>query len=181
MLIARGKKTENSAEYLLYMWQIEDLIRAFAFDIEKIQTYIIDGFDQPLEVKKEIREWYESLIEMMRLENISEKGHLQINKNVITELDELHNVLLNLPKENFYLMTYHKVLPLIVELRAKPGGKAYDEVETCLNLLYGMLLLRLQQKQISDETMQAAGLISEFLRMLSTKYKQEKEEGLDLE
>lgn len=181
MLIARGKKTENSAEYLLYMWQIEDLIRAFAFDIEKIQTYIIDGFDQPAEVKKEIREWYESLIEMMRLENITATGHLQINKNVITELDELHNVLLNSPKENFYLMTYHKVLPLIVELRAKPGGKAYDEVETCLNLLYGILLLRLQHKQISDETMQAATLISEFLRMLSAKYKQEKEEGLDLE
>jgi len=181
MLIARGKKTENIAEYLLYMWQIEDLIRAFEFDIEKIQAYIIDGFDQPAEVKKEIREWYESLIEMMRLENITASGHLQINKNVITELDELHNLLLSLPKENFYLMTYHKVLPLIVELRAKPGGKAFDEVETCLNLLYGMLLLRLQQKEISDETAHAAVLISEFLRMLSAKYKQEKEEGLDLE
>ena len=181
MLIARGKKTENIAEYLLYMWQIEDLIRAFAFDIEKIQTYIIDGYEQPTEVKQEIRDWYESLIEMMRLENVTSTGHLQINKNVITELDELHNVLLNLPKENFYLMTYHKVLPLIVELRAKPGGKAYGEVETCLNLLYGMLLLRLQKKEISDETAHAASLISEFLRMLSAKYKQEKQEGLDLE
>jgi len=181
MLIARGKKTENIAEYLLYMWQIEDLIRAFAFDIEKIQTYIIDGFEQPSEVKQEIREWYESLIEMMRLENVQEKGHLQINQNVIAELDELHNVLLNLPKENFYLMTYHKVLPFIVELRAKPGGKAFGEIETCLNALYGMLMLRLQQKQISDETAHAASLISEFLRMLSAKYKQDKEEGLDLE
>jgi hypothetical protein len=181
MLIARGKKTENIAEYLLYMWQIEDLIRAFAFDIEKVQTHIIDHYDQPAEVKTEIREWYESLIDMMRLEDVTTKGHLQINKNVILELDELHNLLLNLPKENFYLMTYHKVLPLIVELRAKPGGKEYGEVETCLNLLYGLLLLRLQKKEISDETVQAATLISEFLRMLSAKYKQDKEEGLDLE
>jgi hypothetical protein len=181
MLIARGKKTENIAEYLLYMWQIEDLIRAFALDIEKIQIHIIDHYDQSAEVKEEIREWYESLIDMMRLEDVTAKGHLQINKNVILELDELHNVLLNMPKENFYLMTYHKVLPLIVELRAKPGGMAYGEVETCLNLLYGLLLLRLQKKEISDETVQAATLISEFLRMLSAKYKQEKEEGLDLE
>ena len=181
MLIARGKKTENIAEYLLYMWQIEDLMRALALDIEKIQTYIIDQFDQPTAVKKEMRDWYESLLEMMRLENVTVSGHLQINKNVISELDELHNVLLGLPKENFYLMTYHKVLPLIVELRAKPGGKAFGEVETCLNLLYGMLLLRLQKKEISDETAHAASLIGEFLRMLSAKYKQDKEEGLDLE
>lgn len=181
MLIARGKKTENIAEYLLYMWQIEDLIRAFGFDIEKIQTHIIEGYQQPAEVKQEIRDWYESLIDMMRLENVTAGGHLQINKNVITELDELHNALLNAPKENFYLMTYHKVLPLIVELRAKPGGDAFGEVETCLNLLYGMLMLRLQKKEISEETVHATGLISEFLRMLSTKYKQDKEEGLDLE
>jgi hypothetical protein len=181
MLIARGKKTENIAEYLLYMWQIEDLIRAFAFDIEKIQTFIIDGYEQPAEVKKEIRDWYESLIEMMRLENVTAGGHLQLNKNVITELDELHKLLLSLPKENFYLMTYHKVLPLIVELRAKPGGTAFGEVETCLNLLYGLLMLRLQKREISDETAHAATLISEFLRMLSAKYKQDKEEGLDLD
>jgi len=181
MLIARGKKTENIAEYLLYRWQIEDLIRAFAFDIEKIQTFIIDGYEQPAEVKKEIRDWYESLIEMMRLENVTAGGHLQLNKNVITELDELHKLLLSLPKENFYLMTYHKVLPLIVELRAKPGGTAFGEVETCLNLLYGLLMLRLQKREISDETAHAATLISEFLRMLSAKYKQDKEEGLDLD
>ena len=181
MLIARGKKTENIAEYLLYMWQIEDLIRAFAFDIEKIQTFIIDGYEQPAEVKKEIRDGYESLIEMMRLENVTAGGHLQLNKNVITELDELHKLLLSLPKENFYLMTYHKVLPLIVELRAKPGGTAFGEVETCLNLLYGLLMLRLQKREISDETAHAATLISEFLRMLSAKYKQDKEEGLDLD
>lgn len=181
MLTARGKKTENIAEYLLYMWQIEDLVRAFAFDIEKIQTHLIDGYDQPSEVKREIRDWYESLIEMMQLEDVVAKGHLQINKNVIIELDELHNALLKAPKENFYLMTYHKVLPLVVELRAKPGGTAFGEVETCLNLLYGLLMLRLQKKEISDETLQAASLISEFLRLLSSKYKQDKEEGLDLE
>jgi hypothetical protein len=180
MLIARGKKTENIAEYLLYMWQIEDLIRAFSFDIERIQTQIINGYDQPETVRKEIRDWYESLLEMMKLENVTDKGHLQLNKNVIIELEDLHRNLLNTPKENFYIMTYYKVLPLIVELRAKPGGMEYGEIETSLNTLYGLLLLRLQKKEISKETTAAAGLISEFLRLLSTKYKQDKEEGLDL-
>lgn len=178
MLIAQGKKTENIAEYLLYMWQIEDLIRALNLDIDSIQKYIIDGYDQPSEVKREIREWYESLIEMMKQEEVTQQGHLQLNKNVILELTDLHNDLVNNPKENFYVMTYYKVLPLMVELRAKPGGSEYGEIETCMNAMYGLLMLRLQKKEVTQETLHATNLIGEFLRLLSGKYKQDKEEGL---
>ena len=41
MITASAKKRENIAEYLLYMWQIEDLIRANNLDIEKIENNII--------------------------------------------------------------------------------------------------------------------------------------------
>ena len=34
MIIASQKKKENIAEYLLYMWQIEDIIRAYGLDID---------------------------------------------------------------------------------------------------------------------------------------------------
>jgi hypothetical protein len=180
MLIARGKKNENIAEYLLYMWQIEDLIRALNLDIERIQTYIIDGYYQTDEVKHDIREWYESLIEMMKREDITEHGHLQLNKNVIIELTDLHNRLINSHRESFYTMTYYKILPLIVELRAKPGGSAIGEIETCMNAMYGLLMLRLQKKEVTKDTLDATKLISEYLRLLAVKYKQDKEEGLDL-
>ena len=67
MITASAKKKENIAEYLLYMWQIEDLIRANDLDIDKIQSSIIDKYaDLTPEQKKEMREWYESLIDMMR-------------------------------------------------------------------------------------------------------------------
>ena len=181
MLTAKGKKNENIAEYLLYMWQIEDLIRACNLDIECIQANIVDQYAQPAEVKQEIRTWYESLIEMMKLEGVTEKGHIQINKNVILELNDLHLRLLDTPKEQFYTMAHRKVLPLILELRAKPGGEAFGEIETCLNALYGLLLLRIQKKEISTETTQASAVISEYLRVLSTKYKQDKEEGIDFD
>ena len=36
MFIARQKRKENIAEYLLYMWQMEDLVRSFKCDIEAI-------------------------------------------------------------------------------------------------------------------------------------------------
>jgi len=180
MLIAKGKKTENIAEYLLYMWQIEDLIRACNLDIEVIQTQIINGYNQPDNVKREMREWYESLIDMMKQEDIVKQGHLQLNKNVIIELTDLHNILLASPKESFYTMAYFKVLPLIVELRAKPGGSEIGEIETCMNAMYGLLMLRLQKKEVSEQTQSAAKIISEYLRLLSGKYKEDKEKGLDL-
>jgi len=36
MFITQQKKKENIAKYILYMWQIEDVIRAYNFDIESI-------------------------------------------------------------------------------------------------------------------------------------------------
>lgn len=180
MLIARSKRKENIAEYLLYMWQIEDLIRACNLDIDTIQVKLVDGYGQPDEVKLEIREWYENLINMMRLENVAEHGHLQINKNVIIDLIDLHNRLMDSSKEGMYKMTYYKASPLIVELQAKSGGSETGVIETSLNFMYGLLLLRLQKKEISKETLEASNLISDFLRSLSGKYKIDKEEGLDL-
>ena len=40
MIIASKKRKENIAEYILYMWQIEDMIRANDFDISKIRRNI---------------------------------------------------------------------------------------------------------------------------------------------
>jgi len=42
MLVASQKRKENIAEYLLYMWQMEDIVRAFNLDIERIRQNIID-------------------------------------------------------------------------------------------------------------------------------------------
>ena len=99
MIVARQKKKENIAEYLLYMWQIEDIIRACGGNIDVIQKQIIDGYrGQSPETMNAIREWYENLCEMMRLEGVMEKGHLQINKNVILDLSDLHQQLLKSPR-----------------------------------------------------------------------------------
>lgn len=179
MLIAKQKKEENIAEYLLYMWQVEDIIRANKFEIDSIKANIIDKFEQSESIKQEMKEWYEGLIEMMQHENIKDKGHLQINKNVIIDLTDLHLRLLKSVQEPEYIGSYYKTLPFIVELRTKSENKDIPELETCLAALYGFLLLRLQGKEVSGETQAAISQISTFLRILSTKYKLGKEGKLD--
>lgn len=180
MIIASQKRKENIAEYLLYMWQIEDIIRAYKLDIDTIDEQIVSKYNVPDDKKKEIREWYESLIDMMRREDVVESGHLQLNKNVIIDLTDLHLALLKSPKEPFYGATFFKTLPYIVELRAKTGDESVGEIETCFNALYGILMLRLQKKEISEQTQAAMKQISTFLALLSEKYKQEKAGDLEL-
>ena len=41
------------------------------------------------------------------------------------------------------------LLPLIVELRSKAGENRKDEIETCFDALYGILMLKLQKKKKS--------------------------------
>lgn len=182
MITASIKKKENIAEYLLYMWQIEDLIRANDLDIDKIQKNIIDQYkDLSESQKKEMRDWYESLIDMMRREDVKEHGHLQINKNVIIALTDLNNRLLRNSKYASYSAQYYHTLPIIVELRAKAGDNKSGEIETCFNALYGILLLRLQGKEISEETLQATSQISKFLAVLSMYYKKDYNNELELD
>ena len=60
---------------------------------------------------------------MMKEEGIQEGGHLQINRNIILWLTDLHNQLLQSSKFPFYTAAYYKALPYIVELRNKGGDK----------------------------------------------------------
>ena len=181
MIIARRKRKENIAEYLLYMWQVEDLIRANNFDMDSIRRTVVDRYDQPDDIKEEIAKWYEELIEMMRSEGVMEKGHIQLNKNVIIALTDLHLRLLKSPKEMVYGAAYYKTLPFIVQLRAKSGGEDLPELETCFNAIYGFLMLKMQGKEISPETMEGIKQISSFLALLAEKYREDMNGELKLE
>ena len=181
MIIAKQKRKENICEYLLYMWQVEDLIRANHFDMDEIREKVISRYDQPDEVKEEIARWYEELIDMMRSEGVKESGHIQLNKNVIITLTDLHLRLLKSPKEMVYGAAYYKTLPYIVQLRAKSGGNDIPELETCFTAVYGYLMLRMQGKEVSAETMEGLKQISSFLALLADKYRADMNGELELE
>ena len=180
MIISQAKRKENIAEYLLYMWQVEDLLRAYGCSLSNIRREYINRFDYSDEQKEEMADWYGDLIRMMNQEGCRERGHLQINRVVMQQLSELHAQLLDSTKFPFYTSEYYKVLPYIVELR-KRGNAEEPEIETCFNALYGTMMLRLQKKDISPDTQHAIKEITTFIGMLSDYYKKDKEEGLKFE
>lgn len=177
MFISRQLKQQNIAEYLIYMWQVEDMIRAYGCDLDRIREELVARYSA--EQREELAQWYEDLVEMMRREEVMLQGHLQINKNVITWLTDLHLQLLASSKFPYYSAAYYKALPFIVELRAKGADKEKPELETCFDALYGILMLKLQKKEISEETKKAQEAITALLSMLSTYYLEDKKGELE--
>ena len=161
------------------MWQVEDRIRENQCNADIIEANINNQY--PEEEQRELREWYGNLLEMMRHEGVTEKGHLQINKNVLLQLTDLHQHLLGSSKFPYYHAAYYKALPFIVELRHKNGDKEEPELETCFEALYGVFLLRLQKKTLSEETSKAIDAISALLSMLANYYDKDKKGELKLE
>ena len=181
MFVAQELRKKNIAEYLLYMWQIEDTIRAFDCQLRRIRDEWVAQYNYSEEQKDEEIDWFGNLITMMNQEGCREQGHLQINKVTLQMIVELHTQLLESPKFPFYNTAYYKVLPFIVELRNRGADKQENEIETCFNSLYGVMMLRLQKKDISPDTQHAVKEISTFIGMLSDYYKKDKEEGLKFE
>ena len=162
------------------MWQIEDTIRAYGCSLSRIRHEYIDKFQYSDEQKEEETDWFGNLIRMMNEDGCREKGHLNINKILVQDMLDLHNQLLQSTKFPFYNAEYYKVLPFIVELRNK-GDRDVSEIETCLDALYGVMMLRLQKKQLSPETEHAVKEISTFIGMLSDYYIKDRTEGLKFE
>jgi len=209
MYIAEQLKKKSVAEYLLYMWQVEDTLRAFGLDADRMAAEYIPQFGLDKEKSEAMKEWYENLIQMMREEGVTERGHLQVNKNIIILLTDLHAQLLKSSKHPFYSAAYYKALPFIVELRAKQKKKEEKktlsptlprngegdhagcegekdreglkgEIETCFDALYGVMLLRAQKKEVSVETATAIDHIAKFVGMLSDYYRKDKEGELEV-
>ena len=180
MFIAKSIREKSVVEYLLYMWQMEDLIRAYGCSLTRIRREYIDRFEYTDQQKDEEEDWFGDLIRMMNQEGKREKGHLAINEVLLQDLGDLHVRLLQSTRCPFYSAEYYRVLPVIVELRQK-GDKEIGEVETCLNALYGVMLLRMRQKPISPETAHAIKAITTFLGMLSDYYIKDRTEGLEWE
>jgi len=170
MIIAEQKRKENIAEYLLYMYQVEDMIRANKMDLDGIEATLISKFEVPYEVKRDMREWYKTLITMMREEQKEVSGHLNLLETTAEQLSEMHHQLLNQGIDNGYKETYAKAKPHIEALRMRSGHSKDSDIQVALNGLYGLLILKLKKTLITEETTAAFETIRELVAELSSRY-----------
>ena len=181
MFIASKLKKENVCEYLLYMWQIEDLIRAFNLNIDLINEHIVLKYAvKKASDTKAAYEWYESMIDMMRLEGVQQNGHLQINKNIIIDLNDFHDLILKSGQVPAYNAKFFHITPFLNQLRTKSEAGISD-IELCFNFMYGIMVLRMKKVEIKPETLQTQTEVSKFLVLLARNHKAYRDGELDLE
>ncbi|MCQ2082930.1 MAG: DUF4924 family protein [Bacteroidaceae bacterium] len=181
MFVSEELRKNNIAEYLLYMWQVEDSVRAVGLDPERLYDAVIKSSGRPEKECQTWKQWYADIADMMRREGKVEKGHLQVNENVLVMLSDLHTRLLDSGKKQEYSDAYYKALPFIVEFRAKNHSAGNNELYDCFELMYGVWMLRLQKKTVGDATAQAVDTISRMIAMLASYYREDKEGRLDLD
>ena len=143
-------KRENIAEYILYLWQMEDYLRAFP---------------EQAKATKELEE----LNEMMHREGIIDGGHLQLASNALSELEDLHAELLD--EDALYRAAIIRLQPSLNLLKAKTDRPTMSDIEACLILLYQIMLLRLQQREITPQTAEVQKRATQVLQFLSRAYR----------
>lgn len=144
----RSKK-DNIAEYILYLWQMEDYLRAFP---------------QNADATPELHE----LNEMLHREGRMDGGHLALADNALAELIDLHTNLLN--EDALYRAAILRLQPSLNLFKAKTDRPTMSDIEACLILLYQIMLLKLQKKEISPETASVQQQATQVLTFLSRTY-----------
>jgi hypothetical protein len=151
------------------MWQMEDLLRAVHFDAEALDGFISTYAETPEEVQAE-KQWFEGMVRDMKVERIEQRGHLSELDEMMTELTYLHQSLLKVSKDPEYLSLYQIAKPNMDEYSSRAKGIGTNEVELCLQALYGLLVLRLRREKISEETQAAMDSFSALMAGLSKEY-----------
>lgn len=146
-------KKENIAEYILYLWQLEDYLRAFP---------------EAAEGNEELSD----ILRMMHADDVMDGGHIQLAQIALKELELLSDDIMT--QEATYRAAMIRITPALNMLKARTDRPTMTNIEACLVLLYQIMLLRLQKREISAETQEVQQQATGLLQYLSkTYYKQD--------
>lgn len=180
MLIAQEKKENNIAEYLLYMWQLEDLFRAHQLNEASLKNLLIDSLELDDKKKDFIWNWYKDLLNDMRSQGIEITGHRSELVEIMNELTYLHQTLIKVSRDPKYLELYAIAKTHLDFLKSKSANEKLSDIEVAMNGLYGLLLLRLKKSEVSKETQAAMATFSKMIAYLVATYHKLKKGGISL-
>ena len=178
MLVSQQKQQENIAEYVLYLFQIEDIVRSLNFDIDHIMRKVVQPNLPDSSFEGQYRKWYTYISQEMKLKILTKKGKIDRVMEVMKELVFLHNTLLSVKDESQYKQLCTNSTSYISEFREKASMKNQHDVEILIHAMHMKLQFRLRKKEITQETeealdamrIQLAFLVREYHKMKSGDY-----------
>lgn len=170
MIIAQQKRKDNIAGYVLYMWQVEDLIRALNLDMERIDSVLISNYKVDDATREQLVSWYENLVVMIQKEQKQKNGHLQFLVNIVDDLNVFHQTLLTQKTDEEYPRLFYELQPDIEHVKQQ-SGLAHHDIEVALNTLYIIMMLKMSGKEVTEGTQKAVWKFGNFMDYMSKLYK----------
>ena len=181
MYIAQKKRKENIAEYILYLWQLEDLLRALQFSPEAIYSQLVAKSALDDASRQQVFFWYMDIVNLLRKEGKEESGHLEHTLHLIADLNDLHERLLVLPAGEKYRKVFAALAPEMPALRVKLGKTDVSDIELCFRALYAVVLYRIKGDKSHEEGIRnVIDLISPVIAELASVYRQVERGEIDL-
>ena len=144
MDIAQSKRKENIAEYILYLWQLEDLLRALQFSPEAIYSQLVAPREVDEEQKHIYLLWYMDIVNLLRKEGKEETGHLEHTLHLIADMHNLHLQLMHHPIGEHYRKTFASLMPQLPRLRQMVQKEEISDTEIAFRALYATMLYRIK-------------------------------------
>lgn len=169
MNTAEEKRRAHVVEYILYVWQMEDLARAINFDLSQLRAHLQAAYAGD-RLEGELA-WFGDLITKMKAEKLERSGHISELNELMMELVMLHRTLLDVTKDAAYTKAYQSAVPHLTEMerRGEPGR---SEVEGVLTALYGWLLLRLKGTELGADTTSSLEAIRDLANAMAAGYEE---------
>lgn len=159
--VADEKQKTHIVEYVLYVWQMEDVLRATQFSENAIRDMLGASSGPDLD-------WLIELARKMKAEKLEEQGHVSSILEVQTELALLHDLLTGPMEDEVYVSAFETAQPVLREFEEQKMTKGlHHPTEVMLTALYGWLVLKMQKKSVSPETQAALQPIREMANSLA--------------
>ena len=170
MDIAKTKRRENIAEYILYLWQLEDLLRALQFSPEAVHSQLIAPRNLSQPEQRLYLEWYMDIADLLRQEGKERQGHLDHTLHLIADLHNLHLQLLKLPAGERYRTLYARLEPELPRLREVLGRPETSDTELCFRALYAAMLYRIRGEGGEQAAADTVACVSPVVAELAAMY-----------
>ena len=181
MDIAQSKRKENIAEYILYLWQIEDLLRALQFSPEAIYSQLVAPRQIEEEQKHVYLLWYMDIVNLLKKEDKEESGHLEHTLHLIGDMHNLHMQLMQNPVGEHYRVTFARLAPQLPMLRTLVKKEDVCDTEICFRALYAAMLYRIKgDKKRAEAINDTIELVSPVVAELAAMYGKVERGEIDL-
>ena len=171
MDIEQAKRKENIAEYILYLWQLEELLRALQFSPEAIYSQLVAPREVADEQKHIYLLWYMDIVNLLRKEGKEQSGHLEHTLHLIGDVHNLHLQLMQNPVGEHYRKTFARLAPQLPQLRAMISRDDVSDTELAFRALYAAMLYRIKgDKKRAEAISDTIELVSPVVAELAAMY-----------